>query len=600
MVDVERAAARGRRASSRVSEEGAGWACEEMGAFQALRPTGEHSFSWLHPRTLWRSRNEILAQLLGDPSNEVRRRWIAAREERGADPGFRVKPEVGADYSFLVIGDTGEGDASQYAVVPGLLKIGEDTSFAVVVSDVIYPTGSGNEYGDKFFRPYQDYKAPIYAIPGNHDWYDGLGGFMRVFCDAPALSGGRPKFSLSPAGLRGLLWRKPEPIDEARLAKARALRSRPEQRAEQPAPYWVIDLPGLMLVGIDTGITGTVDRDQGAWLRAVSADPRPKVLITGKPIYDRNSYHPCPIEDGGTVDDIVRDPAHNYVAAIGGDTHNYQRYPVEVDGRVIQYIVSGGGGAFTHATHTIRRVDVGGVHEDRFKCYPLRGDSLSFYSKLYRDRLRMPWLYLTPDEGLVLMSRQIGNRPPRPVGTAEGVSGGAPAATPPAPATDVPPVPAPPPTGAAEGAPTAPPAPATDVPPGPGSDSSPVSGPPPSTAPGAGAPSLAGAGGTAGAAPVADLSPPNVKITARMKWAARVLGGWPMPFRLPVGRTFHRWFSELSDWDEPPFFKSFLHVSVEGGTLRIRCFAATGCRPQEIEPPLEDEVAIPLTGPAPA
>ncbi|GAA0369981.1 metallophosphoesterase [Microbispora corallina] len=501
MVDVGAAAARGKQVSSRVSEEGAGWNCQEIGTFERLRPNRD-SFTWLSPRTLWRSRNEILSQLFGDPSKEVRRRWVAAQREHGADPDLRIRIEPGDDFSFLVLGDTGEGDASQYAVVPGLLKIGEGTAFAVVASDVIYPTGSGNEYGDKFFRPYKDYRAPIYAVPGNHDWYDGLGGFMRVFCEAHALKIERQGFRLSPSGLRGLLWKKPDVVDEAALAEARTLRSLPEQQAMLPAPYWVIDAGRLLLVGIDTGIAGDIDREQGEWLRRVSADPRPKILITGKPIYVRNEYHPCAIEGGGTVDEIVRDPANNYVAAIGGDVHNYERYPVRVDGRVIQYIVSGGGGAFMHATHTIPRVDVAGVREDDFRCYPLRGDSLSFYSLLYSRRLRMRWLYITPEEGLELMSRQIGNTPPRPT--------------------------------------------------------------------------------------------PGAPVTARTKWAARLLGGWPMPFHLPVGRTFHRWISELSDWDTPPFFKSFLHLSVTGGLLKVRCFAATGCLPQEIDPPLEDEVEIPL------
>ncbi|GII80598.1 metallophosphoesterase [Sphaerisporangium rufum] len=522
-----------------MSERGAGWSCRQPGTFQELRPD-RRGFSWLSPKVLWRSRNEILAQLFGDPSDQVRRRWVAARRESGADPDFRIRPKVGEAYDFLVIGDTGEGDASQYAVVPGLLKIGEGTAFAVIASDVIYPTGAAGDYDDKFFRPYQDYPAPIYAVPGNHDWYDGLGGFMRVFCDAPALQAERQGFSLSPAGLRGLLWRRPEPIDEDRLAKAGQRRARPGQRAVQPGPYWVMDLPGLLLVGIDTGIRGTIDAGQAAWLRRVSADPRPKILITGKPIYDRNEYHPCPIEGGGTVDDIVRDPAHNYVAAIGGDTHNYQRYPVRVGDRVIQYIVSGGGGAFMHATHTIPRVDAGGVHEDDFKCYPLRGDSLSFYSQLYATRFRMPWLKITPDEGLLLMSRRIGNTPPRPVGTAA--------------------------THGTTAAPATPPGPVPASP-----------------------PERCGAPGSA-ARPA--------RITTRLKLAAAVLGGRPMPFRLPVGRTFHRWFSELSDWDTPPFFKNFLHLSVRDGTLRIRCFAATGCRPQELEPPMEDEVAIPLSPPA--
>ncbi|WP_344893009.1 metallophosphoesterase [Nonomuraea antimicrobica] len=400
-----------------------------------------------------------------------------------------------------MLGDTGEGDASQYAVVPGLLKLGEHTSFAIIASDVIYPTGSGNDYGDKFFRPYQDYDAPIYAIPGNHDWYDGLGGFMRVFCDAPPL---RPK---PDRGLRGLLWRKPEAIDEARLAKARALRGRPSQQAggqaAQPGPYWVIENDSLLVVGVDTGIRNVIDRAQTAWLRRVSLDPRPKLLVTGKPIYTGNAYKPSPLEEGGTIDDIVRDPAHRYVAAIGGDVHNYQRYPVKVGDRVIQYIVSGGGGAFMHATHTIQRVDVAGVHEDDFKCYPLRGDSLSFYSQLYARRLRMRWIYLTPSEALRIMSEHIRNEPAR----------------------------------------------------NPGAD---------------------------------------VRITRRMRWAARLLGAWPWPLRLPVDKVFHRYLSELSDWDTPPFFKQFLHATVTPDELTLRCFAATGCLGQELEPPLEDEVRISL------
>ncbi|NYF43538.1 metallophosphoesterase family protein [Streptosporangium sandarakinum] len=501
MVDIGRAARRGRDGSSRVSEEGAGWSCARVGTFRDMLP-GRESFSWLNPRTLWRSRNEVLATLFGDPSGEVRARWVAAQRERGADPAMRIPVDVGPEFSFLVLGDTGEGDASQYAVVPGVLKIGRGTSFAVIASDVIYPAGSGNDYDVKFFRPYQDYPAPIYAVPGNHDWYDGLGGFMRVFCEAPALKAERQGFRLSPSGLRGLLWRKPDVIDEAALERARERRSEPGQRAVQPGPYWALETPSLLIVGVDTGIRGTLDAGQARWLREVSRDPRPKMLITGKPVYVRDEYRPSALEGGGTIDDIVADPAHNYVAAIGGDVHNYQRFPVSRGGRTIQYIVAGGSGAFMHATHTIPRVTVGGVSEDDYRCYPLRGDSLSFYSRLYSDRLRMRWLYLTPAESAAVMSRRIGVAPVR----------------------DVPPVP----------------------------------------------------------------------VTARMRWAARILGGLPMPFRLPVGRTFHRYLSELSDWDTPPFFKSFLHVSVTPEALTIRCFAATGCLEQELEPPLEDEVVIPL------
>lgn len=165
----------------------------------------------------------------------------------------------------------------------------------------------------------------------------------------------------------------------------------------------------MRIIGIDTGLLGTIDAEQGAWLREVSQGPRPKILITGSPLYVDGEHHPCPIDGGGTVDDIVRDPGHHYVAAIGGDIHNYQRYPVDVDGRTIQYVVSGGGGAFMHATHTIPRVAVANVTEQDFRCYPLRGDSLAFYSTLYGRRLRLRRFFtLTEADAAAVIAERLG------------------------------------------------------------------------------------------------------------------------------------------------------------------------------------------------
>ncbi|WP_242614374.1 metallophosphoesterase family protein [Actinomadura roseirufa] len=398
--------------SSRTSEAAAGWACPKEGTFRELMPERVPDFSWRRPTVLWRSRNDVIARLFGDPSNEIRRRCVTALRERGTPAAFTVH-RPSAEFSFALLGDTGEGDKSQYAVVPPLLAAAAGTDFMIIASDVIYPTGDAGEYPDKFFRPYKDYPGPIYAVPGNHDWYDGLRGFLHVFCGLDA--------DCSPPPWRGplgfvprLLWRRPGAVDPRALAEARrTYRGAAGQQAVQPGPYWAIDTPSLRIVGIDTGITGAVDRDQGAWLREVSAGPKPKLLVTGKPIYVDDDHRPGPIEGGGTVDAIVRDPAHHYVAAIGGDIHNYQRYPVEVGGgRTIHYLVSGGGGAFMHATHTIPRTRV--VDEATFRCYPLRGDSLSRYSKLYGRWLRLPKLFeLTPEEATAAVRYRLGIRPGR-------------------------------------------------------------------------------------------------------------------------------------------------------------------------------------------
>ncbi|MFI9150054.1 metallophosphoesterase family protein [Streptomyces sp. NPDC053367] len=496
--------------SSRETARGAGWGAAEPGEYKRLMPPRPKKLFWLDPRTMWGARNGALASLFGDPTGRTRARWTAQRAAAGAPADRVIRRDDPDRFSFLVIGDTGEGHEPQYAVVPGMLRVGQDTRFAVVASDVIYPVGATDDYAAKFFRPYQDYRAPVYAIPGNHDWYEDLTGFMRVFCDdAPPLPAEPAPRPLTRAWLRSLLWHRPSPVDEELLAAARKLRSDTAQQAVQPGPYWAIDAGPIRIVGIDTGLLGTLDAEQGAWLREVSRDPRPKILITGRPLYVDGEHHPCRIEGGGTVDDIVRDPANRYVAAIGGDIHNYQRYPVDVDGRTVQYVVAGGGGSFMHATHTIPRVSVGGVTEQEFRCYPLRGDSLAFYSALYGRRLRLPRFFtLTEAEATAVVSKRLEITPGR--------------------------------------------------------------------------------------------SPqPTTRVTRRARLVASLLGTGRRPdrgtrFRLPVRKAYTDLLSPGSATYSPPFFKSFLRLDVSPDEIRLRCHAATGNRAQELEPPVEDEVTIPL------
>jgi Calcineurin-like phosphoesterase len=406
--------ANGAPESSRESLSGAGWTCS-AGSFTGMLDKRNRPFSWLSLAPLWESRNDKIARWLGDPVNDRRRAWMAALgEERSGVVDYSDHESI----SFMVMGDTGEGDASQYAVVPPLLSQAAGTAFLFICSDVIYPAGGAGDYRDKFFRPYDGYRGPIYAVPGNHDWYDDLTGFMLHFCGVEKRP---PVKSKSFKGwVRDFLSSKPEKVDPAAVAEMRALRGAPEQQGRQPGPYFAIDAGPVLLVGIDTGISAGVDRDQGDWLRRVSRDsPKPKILLTGKPLYVDGQHRPGHIEGGGTVDEIVRAPEHNYVAAIGGDIHNYQRYPVALpDGRLIQYVVSGGGGAFMHATHKIPKVDLPGVIEDEFRCYPLRGDSLSLYSKLYDRKLGFGRgrLVIPPDQAAAIMSERLGIAPVRPDG----------------------------------------------------------------------------------------------------------------------------------------------------------------------------------------
>lgn len=405
--------------SSRDSLAGAGWTCRRVGRFRRLVPGESSPFSWLDPVPLWQSRNQVLGQLLGDPTNDERRSWMEVQREAGKlSPDLILKEYAGLEeVSFVMIGDPGEGDASQFALVPPLLARGGDTHFMVICSDVIYPAGDSDDYEDKFYRPYEGYPAPIYALPGNHDWYDGLAGFMFHLCNAETAAPKAANSSSWKERLRWRLWRKPRPVDPEALARREAWRSAREQRSSQRSPYFAIETGPLLIVGIDTGMGGSIDREQGQWLRRISREiDKPKLLLTGKPIYVDGEYHPGVIEGGGTVDEIVRAPEHNYVAAIGGDTHNYQRYPVRLaDGRKIEYIVSGGGGAYMSATHRIPYVNLPGVNENDFRCYPRRGDSLSFYSNLYDRRFGFGkgWFEIPPDEAAAYMAQRLGIEPAR-------------------------------------------------------------------------------------------------------------------------------------------------------------------------------------------
>jgi Calcineurin-like phosphoesterase len=421
----------GVQGSSRDTKHAAGWrgsvryplhtVWEEM--LRRRKRTRWGNFTWISPGPLLASINDQVVKGLDDLVNERRPRWVASvRNGDWSDDVLSVDHDLG-DFSFVLLGDTGEQDASQYAVVTPLKHKGEGTSFAILASDVIYPSGDINDYLDGFYLPYREYTQPIYAIPGNHDWYDGLNGFMFHFCGAEPLADVKYRsgsYTWKERFARAL-WRNPSPPKLAQLNHERTMRAGGKQtdrwEPPQPGPYYTIDTQHLRIVCIDTGITGVLDRQQGEWLRRVSCDPRDKVLVTGKPIYVDGAYHPGEIAWGPswdadvnrevgelrTIDDMVRHPDHRYVAAIGGDVHNFQHYPIDVRDdqpdagsgeperppRRIDYVVSGGGGAYLSATHRFGRVsidpaadpslprDVEPLDEQQVRLYPLRGDSLT-------------------------------------------------------------------------------------------------------------------------------------------------------------------------------------------------------------------------------
>lgn len=414
---------------------------DDQAAWEALLRRRDHpkwaSLSWLALRPLISAANDKINAYAPELVGDLRRAWVAQQHADGRWPS--VTAADGEVYdgvvdrrsttAFVVLGDTGEQDASQYALVPELRRVAATLpagAFALICSDVIYPSGDVNDYVHAVYLPYGHRpdgpgvaddplaRLDILALPGNHDWYDGLAGFMFHFCSRERLSravyGWRPGISFTEAVAR-LVWRRPSPPRPARLwapwvlaegqpkepegfpssaglagieglagsdrpadadAGART-RFRPlaELRAErglgrlQPGPYYAVELRDVLIVCIDTGIARdgrtVLDPDQSAWLLRVSAHPKPKLLFTGNPLRVDLAWKPCLLTGPaaathGEVHDVVRHPAHRYLATAGGDIHNYQSYAPE-PGTGIRYLVSGGGGAFLSATHPLALVE---------------------------------------------------------------------------------------------------------------------------------------------------------------------------------------------------------------------------------------------------
>ena len=407
--------------SSRSAPEAAGWGRPPAG------PTPRRRCR----RPPFAARNALLARLLGDPTDEARMLWLRRLDEWARTEGVPGPP---ADRvvdrfarldraSVAVLGDPGAGRGIQNVVEPVLLAAAGDTDLAVACGDIGAPAGGLRTYEERLLAPYADYPAPIYGVPGPADWHDGLAGFMTVFCDAPPDARAPLPATTGPMwarAVRSMFWRRAPTATAEELAAARWYRDTDAQYTVQPGPYCAVDVGPLRLVLVDTGLTGRVDRAQARWLRAVSADDRPKVLLASRPLFAGARLHRIPLDDGGAgsdLNEIVTDPANGYVAAIGGGDHNYQRYPVRLrDGRTLQYVVAGAAGTPLSATHRIPNVDrlAPAVFEDDFRCYPLRGDSLARFSRHHRGLLGLGSLAIRPDDATTIMAERIGNRAPRP------------------------------------------------------------------------------------------------------------------------------------------------------------------------------------------
>lgn len=307
-------------------------------------------FSWYFNSENWAT---AVWQKITETRTDTWRAAMIDAVAQGAGPAapglFAITPPgVGpeGDFSFLVIGDPGEGDASQHALRDQVLLAArrEEVKFIVISSDVVYPSGEMHDYESNFYLPLKGVEKPVYAIPGNHDWFSALDGFAaHLMTPDAARAAVRARVQ---ADLR-MSSTTPARI-EANLAEAARLRELYRlPTALQAAPFFELHAGGFSLVAVDTGILRSVDDRQLAWLRAALARSRGSLTmaILGHPLYAAGAYQAAGDERFRALHDLLRE--HGVKVVMGGDTHDFEYYrePGGAEGGT-HHFVNGGGGAY--------------------------------------------------------------------------------------------------------------------------------------------------------------------------------------------------------------------------------------------------------------
>lgn len=241
------------------------------------------------------------------------------------------------------VADIGEGFDPTYTVAwcisrpalelePGLVT--KRGRVLVLGGDQVYPSASWEDYRDRFVGPYkaalphlpEDEVPHLFAIPGNHDWYDGLTSFTRLFTQRSWIGAWRTRQRRSYFAVR--------------LSKR----------------WW--------LWGIDIQFDTYLDGPQLEYFRAASEDLLPGdqvILATAKPSWVRaeRNREPQLKKEGAwqtlafVEEKLIGESDGELALTLTGDHHFYARYEKEDGEGPIHRITAGGGGAHSMGTASL-------------------------------------------------------------------------------------------------------------------------------------------------------------------------------------------------------------------------------------------------------
>jgi Calcineurin-like phosphoesterase len=284
---------------------------------------------WLAPLQLIRTGLKTLGALLFGA-------YLDKRELQNALGGewFDHSKAAGGEIWMDFVADLGDGFHPTYSVAyllaqPELEVDGERLPrgrLLLMGGDETYPVASGDNYENRTKGPYgaalpepaPDEPHPVlFTLPGNHDWYDGLTAFLRLFARR------------QDGHIGG--W-----------------------HTQQRRSYFAVRLPaGWWLFAIDQQFEAYIDDPQLQYFERAAREVKRGdriILMTPSPQWVEGMNHP-----GGydATDYFVRMILHPTGADVrvmlSGDLHHYARYT----GPDRELLTCGGGGAYLLATHQL-------------------------------------------------------------------------------------------------------------------------------------------------------------------------------------------------------------------------------------------------------
>ena len=285
--------------------------------------------------TLGQYTDQRLIQAATD--NETEAALKARYDYSGTVAGSGIPAEADGAVWIDYIADLGDGFEATYAMAyllaAGSLQVGGEASalpagkLLIMGGDQVYPDATKQEYTNRLRDPY-DWafstdipQRKVFAIPGNHDWYDGLSAFSALFCSArDRISGG--------IGTQLGGW-----------------------RCHQHRSYFAIKLPhNWWIWGPDIQLADNLDDSQRDYFDLMADETKPGdniILCLAEPSWLHKNY-----DNMHEISMLARKRGAKICAVLAGDWHHYSRYTNDKLGT--QFITSGGGGAFAHATHGLK------------------------------------------------------------------------------------------------------------------------------------------------------------------------------------------------------------------------------------------------------